>query len=64
MVMVPEMSSRHIAADAISALALSLTEDGACPSAQLTVESADAFDAAVLLQDCKPLAMVKFFQLG
>jgi hypothetical protein len=45
--MVPEMSSRHSASRAIMARAESLTAEGAMPSAQLTVESAFAFEAAV-----------------
>ena len=43
----PETSSRYFAAAAIMARALSLTEDGDCPSAQLIVLSAVAFDGAV-----------------
>jgi hypothetical protein len=41
------MSSRNAAVDAIMARAESLTVEGACPSAQLTVESAVALLAAV-----------------
>jgi hypothetical protein len=51
---VPEMSSRHLATEAISARAESFTLDGAWPSAQFTVGSAVALLAAVLLQVITP----------
>jgi hypothetical protein len=56
-VSVPDTSSRHLAAAAIMARALSFTEDGAWPSAQLTVLSAVALVAAVFdhfQKDIKP----------
>jgi hypothetical protein len=43
----PAMSSRKPAADAIMARALSFTDDGAWPSAQLIAESALELEAAV-----------------
>src|SRR5690349_286123 len=51
-VVIPPRSSRHSAIRAIMARALSLTADGAIPSAQFTLESAVALVPAVFDQSC------------
>jgi hypothetical protein len=53
----PPKSSRHSATRAIMARAESFTEEGACPSAQLMLESAFELLAAVFDQFCKPDGM-------
>src|SRR5262249_20061633 len=57
----PPRSSRHSAMRAIMARAESLTDEGLCPSAQLTDESAVAFEAAVRLHRCSPVGTAQSF---